>query len=143
MNYTPKTGERILSESELVTVSANERRSSYYPVGTEFDFSVPIQLIGYESSAKRPLVKFAGVFKNGKETTVPATMIMRVPFQNAEVIEKTEFQKQLNACTNAKAVWDLIKGRKVRVSDIVTVSEKPYGEDTARDVKYSVFDLVQ
>ena len=68
-------------------------------------------------------------------------MLMRVPFQNAEAIAKTEFQKQLNACENASDLWNLIKGKVLKVVEIVTVQEVPYGKETAQDVKYSVFDL--
>ena len=141
MQYTLKDGERILQEQELATVSANERRTQYFPKGTEFDFTGQIRLIGYKSSQGRDLVKFADVLKNGKLSVVPATMLMRVPFQNADAIAKTEFQKSLNSVNNASELWTLIKGRKIRVVDIVTVSEVPYGETAPRDVKYSVFDL--
>ena len=141
MNYTLKNGESILSEAELTTVNANERRSSFLPVNTVLDFTGDVKLIGYVSTAGRPLVKLAGVLKNGKETVLPLSMIMRVPFQNADALAKNDFQKSLNAADNAAACWQLLKGRKIRVSEIVTVSEVPYGKDTPTDVRYSVFDL--
>ena len=141
MQYTLKEGERVLGENELRSISANERRTSFFPTNTEFDFTVNFSAVEYKSSANRPLVKFADCLKNGKVCTVPASMLMRIPFQNAEAIAKTEFQKQLNACQNAFDLYNLIKGKKIRVVDIVTVSEVPYGENSPRDVKYSVFDI--
>ena len=67
-------------------------------------------------------------------------MLMRVPFQNADAIAKTDLQKKLNSCNNASELWSLIKGRKIRVVAVVSVSEVPYGETAPREVKYSVFD---
>lgn len=139
--YNLKEGERILSAQELATVSANERRSSFFPVNTILDFTGDVKFIGYLSSAGRQLVKFGDMKKNDREASLPASMLMRVPFQNAEAIAKTEFQKQLNACENASDLWNLIKGKTLKVVEIVTVQEVPYGKETAQDVKYSVFDL--
>lgn len=141
MQYNLKEGERVLGENELRSISANERRTSYFPVKTDFDFTVDFSAIAYKSSANRELVKFADCLKNGKISTVPASMLMRVPFQNADAIAKTEFQKQLNACNNAFELYSLIKGKRIKVVEIVTVSEVPYGESSPRDVKYSVFDI--
>ena len=139
--YNLKEGERILSAQELATVSANERRSSFFPINTILDFTGDVKFIGYLSSAGRQLVKFGDMKKNDREASLPASMLMRVPFQNAEAIAKTEFQKQLNACENANDHWNLIKGKVLKVVEIVTVQEVPYGKETAQDVKYSVFDL--
>lgn len=141
MQYTLKEGERVLGENELRSISANERRQSYFSKDTDFDFTVDFKPVEYKSTANRPLVKFADCLKNGKQSIVPASMLMRIPFQNAEAIAKTEFQKQLNACQNAFDLYNLIKGKKIRVVDVITVSEVPYGETAPRDVKYSVFDL--
>ncbi len=141
-NYQIKEGERILTEQELATVSANERRASYYPKDTVLDFTGEIRFVGYQSSKGKALVKFDGVQKNGQPAgaPIPASMLMRTPFQRADALEKTEFQKQLNACPTANALWQLIKGRKIKVAEVVTVSEVPFGEDKARDIKYSVWD---
>lgn len=139
--YNLKEGERILSAQELATVSANERRSSFFPINTTLDFTGDVKFIGYVSSAGRQLVKFGDMKKNNRETSIPASMLMRVPFQNADAVAKTDFQKQLNACENASDLWNLIKGKVLKVVEIVTVSEVPYGKEVAQDVKYSVFDL--
>ena len=141
MNYQLKEGERLVQATELATISANERRSSFLPINTILDFTVEFSIVGYQSSTKRQLVKFVDILKNGNATSIPATLLMRVPFQNADAIAKTDFQKQLNDCKNASDLYNLIKGHKIKVADVVTVQEVPYGESTARDVKYSVFDL--
>ena len=142
MQYPIKEGERILGENELRSISANERRTSYFPLNTEFDFTVDFQPIGYKSSNQKDLVKFADCLKNGKTSVVRASMLMRTPFNNADAIAKTDFQKQLNACQNAFDLYNLIKGKKFRVVEIVTVSEVHYGETEPRDEKYSVFDTI-
>lgn len=141
-NYQTKEGERILTESELATVSANERRASYYPINTTLNFKGEIRFIGYQSSKGRPLIKFDGVEKNGAPAgaPIPAGMLMRTPFIKSEVLEKTDFQKKLNACPTANAVWQLIKGHIIKVVEVATVSEVPFGEDKPRDVKYSIWD---
>lgn len=141
MQYTLKQGERELSEVELRSISANERRTSFFPINTEFDFTVDFKAIGYESSSKKTLAKFVDCLKNGKVSTVPASMLMRIPFNKPEEIARNDFQKALNACAHAGELYDLIKGKKIRVVEIVTVKEVPYGETAPRDVKYSVFDI--
>lgn len=147
MAYTPKDGEMILSESQLATVSANERRSSYFPAGTMFDFTNST-FVGYKSSkgkqlAKAEVKKFNPGDSNGADHMLPFTMLMLAPFQQEGLLEKTEFQKRLNKCSNAGEVLALIREgghQRIKCVEVVEASVVPYGESTARIQRFSVWD---
>jgi hypothetical protein len=147
--YTPKEGERFLTVEELSSVSANERRATYFPVGTKVDYA-NATFIGYKSVKGKQLAKATVLMSNINDSSktpvekvLPFTMIMLVPFQKEEEIEKTEFQKALNKCQTAGEALALIRkdGHTAIVCvAVVEVDVIPYGETVPRKQRYSVWD---
>lgn len=79
-----------------------------------------------------------------------AGIFLRRPFDGfteSEEKELTEFQKKLLDCLSAEDFFDLCEvsgvfsGKRLVVSKIVRHSEKPYGQDTEKPVRYAIFDL--
>lgn len=138
----PKNGEVVLQENELRTLSLNEKRSSYYPINTVLDFTGNVGFIKKTSSAGRDFLVLVAL-KNDKEARIPASMILRQPFdsENTSVLEKNELMRQILKCENASDLWNIIKGRKIKVTEMVEVQEVPFGEKEKRAVKYSIFDF--
>lgn len=148
MMYTLKDGETLLTVEQLASVSANERRATFFPVGTKFDFT-NASFIGYKSSKGRQLVKSVVLMSNINEPkspvekTLPFSMIMNSPFQKEDLLEKTEFQKRLNKCQNASEVYALIRENghtAIKCVEVVDAQVVPYGETTARIQRFSVWD---
>ena len=138
-----KNNEQFLSESQLNALSLNEKRTSYYPINTVLDFTGNVTFIKKTSSAGRDFLVF-GAVKNGKESRIPASMILRQPFDpdKAKTLAQTELMRQIQNLDDNQgpALWNLIKGRKIKVINVVAVKETPFGESAERDVKYSIFD---
>jgi hypothetical protein len=149
MAYNLKDGETLLTVEQLASVSANERRATYFPVGTKLDYANAI-FVGYKSSKGRQLAKATALMSNRKdpfkgavEKTIPFTMIMSVPFQKENELEKTEFQKRLNKCQNAGEVLALIREdghTAIECVEVVEVDVVPYGESAPRKQRYSIWD---
>lgn len=139
MAYTPKDGERFVSDEELTRVSPNERRVTYFSENTVFDFG-QARCVVYQSSKGRDLCKIVDCLKDGKEHALPMSMLMAVPFQQEAALEITDFQKRLNACQNAAEVWNLVRGRRIKVVKVVEPSIVRYGETEPRPTKFSVWD---
>lgn len=138
-----KNNEQLLSESQLSTLSLNEKRSSYYPINTVLDFTGNVTFIKKTSSAGRDFLVF-GAMKNGKESRIPASMILRQPFdpEKGKVLAQTELMRKIQSLDDNQgpALWNLIKGRKIKVINVIPVKETPFGETAERDVRYSIFD---
>ena len=149
MAYKPKDDETLLTIEQLSSVSANERRATYFPVGTKFDFA-NATFVGYKSSKGRQLAKAVVLMSNindpskgAVEKVLPFTMIMSVPFQKEDELEKTEFQKSLNKCQNAGEVFALIRKdghNAIKCVEVVEASVVPYGESAPRIQRFSVWD---
>ena len=79
-----------------------------------------------------------------------AGIFLRRPFDGfteSEETHLTDFQKQLLDCLSAEDLYDCLEkngvfsDKKVFVKDIVRHSEKPYGQDTEKPVRYAIFDV--
>lgn len=152
MAYSIKNGETVLAESDLEKVVFNERSCSYFPVGTRFQFTDSVKLIGKLTDAGRNYLKFADLLKtlpNGesKEATLSASMFLRRPFEesDAKALEhhstlQDSILKAASSSNPGKALWPLLKGRTIVVKELVTAKDRPYGETAKVDMQFSIFD---
>ena len=152
MAYSIKNGETVLAESDLEKVVFNERSCSYFPVGTRFQFTDIVKLIGKLTDAGRNYLKFADLLKstpNGdpKETTLSASMFLRRPFESedAKALKghsslQDEILKASDSSNPGKALWPLLKGRTVVVKELVLAKDRPYGETSKIEMPFSIFD---
>jgi hypothetical protein len=106
---------------------------------------------GVRQNVDRQYAYFQGT-RNGKDVPagLSAGIFLRRPFDGFTESEEavlTPFQKELNDCLSAEDLFDCLAkngvfgGRKVFVKDIVRHSEKPYGQDTEKPVRYAIFDI--
>ena len=106
---------------------------------------------GKRQNEDREYAYFEGT-RNGKDVPagLSAGIFLRRPFDGfteAEEAKLTDFEKQLLDCLSAEDLFDCLEkngvfsGKKVFVKDIVRHSEKPYGQDTEKPVRYAIFDI--
>ena len=146
MAYQPKTGESFLSEEQLTTLCFNERSKSHFSKDTTFDFA-GCKLVDKVSNGNHYL-KFAEMKKNDKEATISASMFLRCPFNKdnrSPLTGITNFQdeilKAVDSPNPGKALWDLVKGRRLKVVKVVNALDRPFGSDTEIEMPFSIFDL--
>lgn len=146
MAYQPKTGEQFIDESALATLCFNERSKSHFSEGTEFDF-VGCKLVDKISNGNHYL-KFAEMKKNGKEATISASMFLRCPFNKdnrGPLTGVTNFQDEILKAVDAPnpglALWNLIKGRRIKVVKVVNALDRPFNGDQDIEMPFSIFDL--
>ena len=146
MAYQLKTGESIIDDKALDTLCFNERSKSHFSENTEFDFA-GCQLIDKVSNGNHYL-KFGDMKKNGKEATISASMFLRCPFNKDNrkpLTDITTFQDELLKAVDApnpgKALWDLVKGRRIKVVKVVNALDRPFNGDHDIEMPFSIFDL--
>lgn len=145
-NIELKSNETYVSESQLKNLSLNVKRESYYPVNTILDFTGEVQFIKKISSADRDFLVFVAK-KNDKESRIPASMILRRPFDSdkAKALDKNDFMRSISTLDGniGANLWTLLKGKKIKVTELVDIVERPYNESNERPIKYSIFEYFE
>lgn len=106
---------------------------------------------GNRQNTDREYAYFEGT-RNGKDVPagLSAGIFLRRPFDGfteSEERDLTGFHKKLLDCLSAEDFFDLCEaegvfsGKRLVVKAIVRHSEKPYGQDTEKPVRYAIFDL--
>lgn len=146
MAYSLKSDERVLTEQELSQTCFNIRSKSYFTENTEFVFGENCKLIDKISNGNHYL-KFADILKNNKEATIAASMFLRCPFEEADrkplegiTTLQDEILKAVKSSNPGKALWDLFKGRKIKVVKLVNALDRPFGETSKIEMPFSIFD---
>ncbi len=72
-------------------------------------------------------------------------MILRQPFdaQEREKLSKNQLMRDILALPDgnpALGLWKLLKGKRIKVTELVDCKEIPFGESSERLIKYSIFD---
>lgn len=138
--------------------TANEKGGSCPNVNTLFTltgkFTVEdgwLDRSGNRQNTDRQYAYFEGT-RNGKEVPngIGAGIFLRRPFDGfTEEEEKalTPFHQALYNCISAEDLYDCLEengvftGKTLFVKAIVRHSEKPYGQDKEKPVRYAIFDL--
>lgn len=130
--YTLKSGERIIAPAEMPSLTLNERFKSFVAAGATFDFrDSGLQMVVKTTTSGREYLKF--VFSDGRSLTCSA--IMRSPSNPDDLAEGAAFGK----CANAAEVYDLVRGKVLKCTRIITAKGRDFGDAEEKEHKYSVW----
>ena len=148
-------GETRANKAKLA--NANPKGASCPNPGTEFvltgNFTVEdgwTDSKGKKQNTDRQYAYFEGT-RNGKPVPagISAGVFLRRPFDGFTEEEEatlTDFHKELLNCLSAEEFFDLIErknawGKKIVVKSHTRHTEKPFGSDTEKPVRYAIFDI--
>lgn len=146
-----KSGERLLTESDVNTTTLNERAQQRYAQNTILDFTGNVQYIAKKTNRGENLIFIAKkIASDGHETLdarIPATMVLRAPWQEDDrkpLENTTACERDILACLKdpnpGKALKDLLKGRRIKAVYDIDCQDTPYGKTAKEAVKFNVFD---
>lgn len=157
MANTIKRDFRKTRADKANLANANVKGASCPNPGTEFvltgNFDVDdgwLDSKGNKQNTDRQYAYFEGK-RNGKDVPagISAGVFLRRPFDGFTEEEEatlTEFHKELLNCLSAEEFFDLMESKNAWGKTIVVTrhtrhTEKPFGSDTEKPVRYAIFDI--